>query len=284
MRRELRGRSRDAADAQRPPSGNRRQAARDRRLGREGEGGSLVRARGGSRHKPSVRLPRARLGRSGLGLERILVLALSRALGAPRTQDPRGRRGEDVGIAAPAPARSRIRRHGHSRRRQDRDRARRVLRRARRPLRARPGRRRASTFCGRRIRPHLLRGHAPPRARPAQDGRRDVAGHQAGRRGRRAERRDAAARVERRRSHPGRGEGARDQRAHAHGLGLPCGVRPLPDPRQRALSGRRQAARQRTATGASSLRSARTRYSASTCATTASAWPETRSEEGEKCP
>ena len=54
----------------------------------------------------------------------------------------------------------------------------------------------------------------------------------------RAERGDAAARLERRGSRPGGREGARDQRAYAHGLGLPGRVQPSPDPREGALPGR----------------------------------------------
>ena len=75
-----------------------------------------------------------------------------------------------------------------------------LLRAARRPVPARPGRRRAAAVRDRELRPRVLRRHAPPRARPARDGRRARARDAPRRRRGRAERghpraRTAAART-----------------------------------------------------------------------------------------
>ena len=185
--------------------------------------------------RPPVPLTAISAGTTTLARERALVLAPARPLRATGDAGARGRRGQGVGRPASGPARCRVCRHGHPRRLEDRARAA-APSTSSGSARSRAFRQTASTSRSRTaLRPRLLRRDAPPRARPgrmvsemARVTRRGgvVAAPERGHPRRSGERRDRR---------PGGGEGLRDQRARAHALGLPVGVRPR---RPRRAAGR----------------------------------------------
>ena len=199
--------------------GAREKLGRGRGLGREGEGRRLVRARRQHRLAPAVPEPRSRLGGRHLGRERATA---SRCCSTATSRTGRGLRVLEVGAAKAWAApywKERDCEYVATDILTDKN-----IGLGRGAFYGDFGRVQADgehlPFASETFDVDLLLRDAAPRARPAGDGAGDGARDQARRHRRRAERRDEGRRAQLGEPRPGGGEGARDQRARPHDLGL----------------------------------------------------------------